>query len=237
VHDGVPLNDVLLAAALGPATSDWGSAQFRFDQLCDSLPDGRVRAELLRPYVERTITPDSPYHGLVALLRAGFVDVVFTLNIDDLLEQAFAAAGMRERQDYAVVSVPELRVEAAVDMISSTRGPRIRIVKLHGGFESGFNLMSSREITSYDDRIADLVQEYSTRPTVVCGYSFFHLNVLRAFSRRGGPLFYVNPTFPSAPMVLSLMAERKSSSLPLFVDGAEGDFAVFMKILSDRLSL
>lgn len=236
VHDGVPLNADLLRQAVPPDPNDWGSPQFRFDRFCDSLGAGVARAKYLDPYLRRSLTPTSPYRGLVRLLRRGYADVVFTMNIDDLLEQALAAARLHEHRDYRVVKVPELQPRAAAIQVGDPGGPRIRIVKLHGDHTLGLNYMTSAEITRYDATIRELVAKYSSRPAVVCGYSFFHLNVLDAFSQERSPLFYVNRSFPDAPMVLSLMAARNGGAA-LFIDDQHGrpPIGTFSKFI-DRLT-
>ena len=233
VYDGVPLTVDLLRQILPDAPDAWGSPQFRFDQFCQSLGVGPARANYLRPYMKRDVRNGSPYHGLRDLVLAGYADVIFTFNIDNLLEQSFESAGVRAERDYLVVNVPELQAPAVLARIDPSEGPRIRIVKLHGAFEYGINCMTSSEVTRYDEPILEVVRAWSGHPAVVCGYSFFHLNVLEAFSRRGGPLFYANVSFPDAPMVLSLMAAR--NQLPLFIDGVSGMFSNFIRSLQEEL--
>src|SRR5215468_5052525 len=84
VHDGVPLMDELLESVLPDDPDAWGSPQFRFDEFCDMIGKGAARAAYLRPHLTRTLTDDSPYKDLVRLLRAGYADLVFTVNIDNL---------------------------------------------------------------------------------------------------------------------------------------------------------
>jgi hypothetical protein len=172
---------------------------------------------------------------LASLLQQGCADLVFTFNIDDLLDQAFAKAGLREGADYLAIDVPKLREQAAVVDVVRRDGPRIRLVRLHGHYKSGFNCMTSAEIAAFDLEIHKLVEQYSGRAAIVCGYSFFHLNVLNAFSRTGGAFFYVNKTFPEAPMVLSLMACR--SQAHHFIDEPLGLFENFIQRLVQELRI
>jgi SIR2-like domain len=83
---------------------------------------------------------------------------VFTFNIDDLLEQALAAAKMREGHDYLLIKVPETRPQAVVDQVEVVNGPRIRIVKLHGDYRFGFNYMTSNEIVAYETKYGVLLK-------------------------------------------------------------------------------
>jgi hypothetical protein len=110
------------------------------------------------------------------------------------------------------------------------------VVKLHGDQESGFNCLTSKEITGYEEPVQELIASYSTRTAVVCGYSFFHLNVLKAFSARGAPLFLVNRAFPEAPMVLSLLWARCQTT-PLVIDGGLGTFDEFIRRLAGELGV
>jgi SIR2-like protein len=237
VFDGVPLTVDLLPNVLANQPAGWGSPQFRFDEMLDQFGPGPAREQILTPYFKRPLRPDSPYREVVRLLREGYLDLVCTFNIDTLLEQALEAAGMREGdspdRDYCLIKAPMLLPEAVV--IQAERAlPRIKVVKLHGDFQLGINYMTSSEIIQYEHTTADLVRKLSGQPALVCGYSFYHLNVLTAFSRKGGPLFYVNRSFPDAPMVLSLMRARSRN--PFFIDQPLGEFHNFVKELGRFLS-
>jgi len=230
VFDRVPLNAELLRSEATLST-EWGSDQFRFDVFYESLGIGISRASLLRRYFERQLRTQSPLRKMCKLLTEGYSDIIFTFNIDDLLEQAMKHDGLQEGVHYRLVKVPEIRSDAVLAAVNNPNGPRICIVKLHGNYDLGFNCLTSKEITTYEEPIRRLVEEYSRRAAVVCGYSFFHLNVLRSFCTDGGPLFFVNKVFPEAAMVLSLLWARSSTS-PLVIDGSLGEFSSFMSNLS-----
>lgn len=233
VHDEVPLNAELVRL-LAPAGS-WGSAQFRFDQMLQHLPVGNARARLLRSHFERTPKSDSPYRVLARLLGNGYADVVVTFNIDDLLERSLESEGLKIPKDFDLLSVPEMNPQAVVAKVQALEEPRIKVVKLHGDYRSGFNCMTSSEIVAYEEQISNVISRLSERTAAVCGYSFFHLSLLNAFSRKGGPFYYVNKEFPSTPAVLSLMFAR--SSRPLFIDEPLGRFDKFAGELGRRLVL
>lgn len=111
--------------------------------------------------------------------------------------------------------------------------PRIKVLKLHGDVHLGVNYMTSSETIGYEQTIGALVKSFSARPALVCGYSFYHRNVLNAFSTSGGPFYYVNRSFPETPMVLSLMKAR--SKRPLYIDEPLGPFYQFMAALAKEL--
>jgi hypothetical protein len=228
-HDGVPLSNELLSQ-LVPATGFWGSPQYVFDQHFDRLSSVN-RASELRRVMNKPLTADSPYHDLAYILRERYADLVFTFNIDHLLEDALISTGLIPETDYSVIDVPKTNAPYVASLVEQPFAPRIRIVKLHGDYRHGINYMTSREIAEYNPHIMELVQRYSRESAIVCGYSFFHLNVLTAFSRSGGPLYYANCAFPNAPMVLSLISLRSGS----VIDGELGKFEVLMKSLRNSL--
>jgi hypothetical protein len=228
-HDGVPLSNALLSE-LAPPRGVWGSPQHVFDQQFDQLSIVN-RAELLERVMNKPLTPDSPYHDLSYLLREGYADVVFTFNIDHLLEDALRAAGHILEKDYSVIDVPKTNAQFVASLLEQPAAPRIRIVKLHGDYRHGINYMTSKEIAQYNPHILELVKRYSGESAIVCGYSFFHLNVLTAFSTTGGPLYYANRSFPEAPMVLSLISLRAGR----VIDGEFGKFEALMRFLCSHL--
>lgn len=235
-YDGMPTSEELLTLTLpADAGSRWGSRQYQFDRFCEGSLQGNARAGYLGRFFQKELLSDSPYHGLVKVAKAGLTDLICTFNIDSLLEDACNAAGMRVGKDYRVIDAALQRPEAVVDQVATRAGPPIRILKLHGSHETGFNLMTSQEIAAYGPHIASVVEKCSQATAIVCGYSFFHLNVLNAFSRTGGPLYYVNRSFPDAPMVLSLMELRSRG--PNFVDGDLGCFEKFMPRVCAQLGL
>lgn len=229
-HDGVPLSNALLSE-LVPSVGFWGSPQYVFDQRFEKLTPLQ-RVELLQGSMNKPLKADSPYHDLTHILREGFADIVFTFNIDHLLEDALRSAGLVFETDYSVIDVPKTNATYVADLLQQPSAPRIRIVKLHGDYRHGINYMTSKEISEYNPHILELVRRYSQSMAVVCGYSFFHLNVLTAFSRNGGPLYYANMSFPDAPMVLSLISMRDGR----VIDGELGKFEVLMKSLRSSLA-
>lgn len=232
VFDGVPLNEQLLDLALAKAPPGWGGRQYRFDRLGDWMPRGRDRADYLKEFFEHTIKPDSPYHGLVRLAQNGHVDIICTFNIDRMIDQAFDAAGLRESKDYLIIDAVSYAPDAVYELVKLS-SPRIKVIKVHGDYRSGFNFMTSAEIAEYNPHIHQVVDSISRRAAIVCGYSFFHLNVLNAFSRRGGEFFFVNRDFPETPIVLSLMNLR--SKTPNFIDHPSGLFENFIRELEGTL--
>jgi hypothetical protein len=233
--DGVPTADVLLENYLRPHKNSWGSPQFRFDRRIELFATGpRVRLAALRPYFNQTLKDDSPYLHLIKLMKRRSSSIICSFNIDNLLDQAFKKVGMILNEDFDIISVPkmepgDIRIRIAADQ------PRIKLIKLHGDLESGVNFMTSREISDYGEGFTGIFTELSERPAVVCGYSFVHLNVLTAFSRRADtPVYYINPEFPQMPAILSLMLLRSKENAN-FIDGDLGKFEIVMRQLADDI--
>jgi hypothetical protein len=233
IHDGVPAADNLVRQYLQDSGDEngWGSLQYRFDRrlkLFASDPNDRLNA--LSPYFRHTLKADSPYRDLVSLMAAGCADLICTFNIDSLLDEAFIAEGLKLGQDYAVINPLGGDIGSDRDIRDQveTNRPRIKLLKLHGDVLTGVNFMTSEEISEYGQNFSKVFGQLSERPAVVCGYSFVHLNVLTAFSKRAAaPVYYVNPEFPVVPAVLSLMTLRSCGNAN-FIDGKMGRFGEVM---------
>jgi hypothetical protein len=234
LHDGMPIGEQLVIDIVeSRRPGSWGSPQHRLDRFFETLTPPQ-RLAILQPHFDRPLTPDSPYHTVVKLLLTGRVGAVVTFNVDDLLRDAIIAAG----------AAREIEVIDAVDMTATALAARMAapqqkgpvVMKLHGGLASGLNLFTSMEIAQYWPEVEGLVTEVSCRPAIVCGYSFAHLNVLRAFSTDPGALFYCNPRPPTSAALLSLM-EKRGGVRARCIDEDDGRFDVLMAALARDLAL
>lgn len=230
--DGMPLGDELVLRLVG-AGGAWGTPQYRLDRLFGNL-QARARLALLKPLLDMPLSSDSPYHTVVRLLVEGHLGGVVTFNVDELMEQAIHAAAVHSR--IGVLDGVEMVPSAITERFRARDDERRLVLKLHGGLTTGLNLFTSAEISEYTSKLAGTVEMLSRRPAVVCGYSFAHLNVLRAFSIEPGAFFYCNPDGPNTVALLSLM-ERRGGVFGNVLDGNMGRFEVLMAALERDLAL
>lgn len=226
VADGLPTNAELLRMING-SHAGWGSDQYRFDRSVFGV--SASARSVIFDRLKAEPKDDSPYFTLVKLLDLGYASVVATFNIDRLLDAALQKRLRPGR--YRILFAPEYNPSALVrHVFAPTRDRNVTVVKLHGDVESGINFMTSQEIVKYGPGLGEVCARLSERPAIICGYSFFHLNVLLDFHREQSPMFYINPTFPDAPMVLSLMSARNREA-PHYIDGPLGRFEQLMAAL------
>jgi hypothetical protein len=163
---GVPEREVLVDGILRTGgsslegTSEMEKAYACYRYLADqSDPERYTILGKLSGYA----VPSSGYRHLAALIRAGYLDIIFTKGWDTLLEDALSDAGMRIRRDFSVVflgSDCELLIDEDVDK----EHPRIRIIKLPG--DPPYPLPPSRTDAQ---AFGGILEDYLNRDLIMVG--------------------------------------------------------------------
>lgn len=92
------------------------------------------------------------YQALAALCAEAFFDLVFTLNLDPLLDDALANARLW-RKDYLVVINGVYRPDRIGSLLAA-QSPRVKVVKLHGDLFHRYMAWTPKEMDSYVGEIA-----------------------------------------------------------------------------------
>lgn len=221
--DGIPTNEELLPI-LYPECQTAVSQQLAFDKYCEKEEGSVVQDLDLERHLRATLRNNSPYLQLVQLLIAGFIDMVVTMNIDNLLEQALGRFHLERGRDYQLVDLKD-----GHEALAQT-GLRIKIIKLFSDPISGYRSLTTLRMPRHDAAVERFTRDYSRLPAVVCGYSFFHVSVASSFSTQASPLYYINKSFPDAALTLGLLNRR--FSMHYVVDERLGQFADFIDFLS-----
>jgi hypothetical protein len=231
LSSGVKPTNAIIEELLGKFGSDitGDTPRDRFNKLW-SRTSPEMRETFLQPYLDQR--PSSGYRQLAELTRAGFFDVIITFNFDSLLQEAFADAGLREREDFLVIVRGDHTDDTVVSMMDR-RDPPVKILKLHGSLSGGNTfLFSDDEMVTYPETIDKLVKKISRNPMIVCGYAFNDVCVMRAFSEQGDAIYCVNPG-GVPPFLKGFQISRKSDSF--VVDKQDGYFDAFFEQLHKSL--
>ena len=224
--DGIPTNAELLPRLL-PACKNAPVPQVFFDRFCARAGDDGIRALELERHLNVELRDGSPYLSLARLLTAGVIDMVVSMNLDDLLEQALARLGQEPDHDYQLIDLARLGGDA--DGLRLAPTPRIKVVKLFGDCVTGHRALTTLRMPRHDAQIELLTRDYSRLPAVVCGYSFFHQPVAASFAGQAAPLYYIDKDYPESSFVRGLMSRR--SRVTRFVDRRLGRFEEFLDFL------
>jgi Tol biopolymer transport system component/tetratricopeptide (TPR) repeat protein len=203
-----------------------GGVDEKFDELWREASVDE-RAVMLEPYLKDK-TPSIGYHKLAELVKNGYFDLILTLNFDHLLEDALDKAGF---DDYRVIINGDVKEDRILELLRAPE-PRVKVLKLHGDLKSRVFAFSKDQILEYHAAVENAVTEYSKRDIIICGYAFNDVNVIRAFSARGGSIYFVNPAGASDHIRGFLRSRRSTKKV---IQGEAGKFDKFFTVLGDEL--
>jgi len=215
-----------------PETMSAGEKVDAFHTILDGLSDAE-RYTVLRRYLSRA-APSAGYQHLAALVKAGYFDTLFTTNFDTFLEDSLADAGLRARRDFVVVIVgrdSEQLIQAAVGRLGR-EGPQIKIIKLHGDLSSRVFALTSSEVLEFSEQTRSFLKDYLSRDVVIVGHTMRDEDINRCVSKRGGTLWYVNPSSPSADDFMHRILSVREGGV---ITGEYGSFDRFFGELADLL--
>ncbi len=211
----------------------WYEADDEYSVLFETLyPNERARQRYVEPRIEQGF-PNWGYLYLANLVEAGYFNVIFTTNFDDLVNEALSLyLGYNP-----VVCAAESEVETI--NIASTRA---KIVKLHGDYLFKRLRNTVDELAELDPVVEAKFGEFSRRcGMLVIGYAGRDRSVMRAIART-----LEDPTaFPTgiwwglhpAETPSSLVAELADVHAARFKLFECADFDAFMVALHSRREL
>ena len=182
-----------LAAAEGadpePDPAEWYSSTFgeppQYSALLERLgPQAAERQSLLRGHFEASDeeraegikTPTEAHQAIAALVAAGCIRVIVTMNFDRLLETALESAGVSP----VVISTADQAAGAAPLAHS-----RCTVIKVHGDYLDTRIKNSDDELASYEPSLDALLdQVFDEYGLIVCGWSGEYDTALRAAIER-----------------------------------------------------
>ena len=203
-----------------------GTIEERFDQLWREASVDE-RSIMLGKYLKDK-TPSIGYQKLAELVKERYFDIIFTFNFDSLLEKSLHKVGFT---DFRVIINGDVKEDRILELLSTSE-PRVKILKLHGDLKSKTFAFSTDEILEYHAKAKRVVADYSGGDIIICGYAFDDINVIRAFSDRGGSIYYVNPS-GAGPNIRGFLLSRTSENK--VIKDEVGEFDNFFPMLYDEL--
>ena len=211
-----------------PSAMSWDNKVAEFYEILDGFSESE-RYAIIKKHIEGQ-RPSAGYHALAQLASAGYFDVVFSTNYDTFVEDAFADAGLRSR-DFTVLINGQDTEEGIIKALSY-RQPRIKLVKLHGDLGARIFAFTPEEIFQFSEKIERVLTDYLSRDVIINGHSMRDDDINRCFREKGGALWYVNPSAPTASDFIGrAMRVRKGTT----IEGEDAYFDNFFCALGDTL--
>jgi WD40 repeat protein len=127
------------------------------------------------------------YRALTRLLAAGYFEVVFTLNVDDTLDNALRALKADQRGIWIYGEVDSAELVAALEY----RSPRVRVLKLRGDINKRKLPLTPEGQFEFPPNLEHAVRQWLSRDTMVVGDLSFDDDVWRCLRGGDGALWVV----------------------------------------------
>jgi hypothetical protein len=201
----------------------------------------------------------SGYRHLAGLIKKGFLDVIFTTNLDPFLENALAGAkrngrpgfsredpaeagrprrtvragGKAGKADFRVLVCGE-RSSAEILVALEAAQPRAKIVKLHGDVQARAFAFTPGEISLLGGEGERPLRRYLSRDLIIVGHGPRDYDVSRAIELEGGAIWYVGESPPLAddPVYQAMKARGTQANV---ISGEFGLFDRFFEALRSEL--
>jgi hypothetical protein len=212
----------------GLTAMSWDDQVAEFYDILDSLSESE-RYVIIKKHIEGQ-RPSAGYHALAQLAKEAYFEVIFSTNYDTFVEDAFADAGLRSR-DFAVLINGQDSEEGIIRALSYPQ-PRIKLVKLHGDLGARNFAFTPEEIFQFREKVESVLTDYLSRDVMICGHSMRDDDINRCLREKGGSLWYVNPSAPTASdYIWRAMRVRKGTA----IEGEDAYFDNFFCALRDAL--
>jgi hypothetical protein len=206
----------------------WDDKVAEFYNILDGLSESE-RYAIIKEHIEGR-QPSAGYHALAQLAKEGYFDVIFSTNYDTFVEDAFADAGLRSR-DFTMLINGQDTEEGIIKALSYPQ-PRIKLVKLHGDLGARIFAFTPEEIFQFSEKIESVLTDYLSRDVMISGHGMRDDDINRCLREKGGSLWYVNPSAPTASdFIWRAMRVRKGTT----IEGEDGYFDNFFCALRDEL--
>ena len=198
----------------------------RFFKIWSGL-DRDSQYEILRPHLWEGKSPSDGYNDLAQLIKAGYIKMVLSTNLDNLLEVALTNAGWRQSDNFIVVVNGKDRSREVHEQLGSSRDI-FKLIKLHGTLESpGSYAFTLGEVFDFEKIIKPSLSRIVNQSLIVVGHSMQDRDIDMLFDGEGGEIHFVNPIRPEDWMDVILKVRGQGS----IIDGDNGKFDNFFREL------
>ena len=211
----------------------WKDKEAAFYQILDGLSSEERQAKLNKHLA--VLDPSVGYRLLTELISAGYFDIIFTTNIDPLLDQCLKDSRL-STMDYEVYVVDKIQPGEVVNYLRC-RTPRVKVVKLHGDLKSRNIKFTPQETFRFDLCLEEELKKFLSKDTIIIGLSVRDRDIQLCLDRVGGSIWYVNRTAPLiGHPIMPVLIERKSKQH--IIDKEEGGlFDDFLSALYEELGM
>ena len=200
----------------------------RFFEIWNRL-DGDSKYSILRLHLWENKSPSDGYIDLAHLIKMGYIKMVLSTNLDNLLENALNNAGWYQPNDFIPIVNGKDMPEAVVEQIESSHA-LFKLVKLHGSLESqGSYAFTPEEVFDFEKTIKPSLFRIINQSLIILGHSMQDRDIDMLFDDEGKEIHFVKPTRPETEnRIDTILKVRSQGSI---IDGDSGKFDNFFRKL------
>ncbi len=180
-------------------------------------------------------TPSEGYWFLATLIKRGYFDLILTTNYDTCLEKILALT--MSYDDFKVMARGEIE-DNSIDALIRDSLQRIKIVKLHGDYQSKRMIVEPSEVWDIKTPLKETLQRLiEDRGIIIVGSSLsdsYMLNILKKDENER--YWYINFEYPTAGSITRQNLDSIKIKDNHIISSDEGDFDNFFSLLTLKLS-
>jgi hypothetical protein len=191
--------------------------------------DHESRSAILKKHLGKDVTPSKGYSDLVHLIKLGYIKMILSTNLDNLLEVSLRNEDLYLPSDYTLITNGKDRSEVVVEQLKSSSG-HFKLIKLHGTLESsGSYAFTPEEVFDFEKTIKPHLSQIINRSLIVIGHSMQDRDIDILFDGEGKEIHFVRPTPPEMESSIdNILKVRRKGSI---IKGDDGEFDTFFRKL------
>ena len=200
----------------------------RFFKIWSKL-DRDSQYSILRHHLWEDKSPSDGYLDLARLIQMGYIKIVLSTNLDNLLEKALNNLGWYPPENFIVIVNGKDKPEEVCDQLESSRVP-FKLVKLHGTLESPRSYaFTPSEVFDFEKTIKSTLSRIISQSLLVIGHSMQDRDIDMLFDDEGKEIHFVNPTPQEiGSRIDTILKVRRQGSI---IEGTDGVFDNFLQKL------
>ncbi|TEU10072.1 MAG: hypothetical protein E3J21_27300 [Anaerolineales bacterium] len=207
------------------SSDDWEA----FWTAMERLSAAERRALLADPLDGLNLT--AGYRCLAQLVQASYFGLVFTLNVDDALDESLRILSAREYQIFTHGQVPGTEIAAALGRTH----PRVKVVKLHGDLNAYKLPLTPEGQFEFPKELEEAVERLLSQDTILVGDIPHDTDIQRCIHKSEGALWVVVPEEPQ-PGTFIYNAKRARPKGEI-ISGPKAEFVSFFSALAHELGM
>ena len=213
----------------------------RFFEIWSRL-DHDSQYAILMQHLWENKSPSDGYSDLAYLIKMGYIKMVLSTNLDNLLEKALNNIDWYQPDNFIVVVNGKDSSDEVHEQLESSRAP-FKLIKLHGTLESpGSYAFTPEEVFDFEKTIKPSLSRIMNQSLIVIGHSMQDRDIDMLFDDEGKEIHFVKPTRPETESRIdTILKVRRQGSI---IEGDDGKFDDFFRKLqscieqeSDEISI